>query len=141
MVRKFEWNCRGGLDCFVKKRILKLDVFADCLPGNMSFGDMDGYVEIGGRLCVLEWKDTDSLTPIPEAQEIAFCKLTKDTGNVAFVVWGHAKTMQATCYKRYKDGEAGGVIIGGLDQLKEHIKKWVEYAYTHPRVRRKDVTV
>jgi hypothetical protein len=34
--------------CFNLKRRSNIELFADCFPGRISFGDVDGIVEIGG---------------------------------------------------------------------------------------------
>lgn len=42
------WDCeRRG--CFNLKRRPKIEVFAECFPGRINFGDVDGIVEIGGN--------------------------------------------------------------------------------------------
>lgn len=35
--------------CFSLKRRPKIELFADCFPGRISFGAVDGIVEIGGN--------------------------------------------------------------------------------------------
>ena len=133
MVRTLEWDCQQS-GCFVDKRLLKLDLFADCLPEDMAFGDLDGYAEIGGRLCILEWKDTAPEKEIPKAQDLAFRKLTKDTGNVVFVIFGVAETMAVTAYYFYKAGTKSETVEVDLTDVKAHIKKWADWANDNKRV-------
>ena len=49
------WDCDTD-GCFNVKRRPKIEMFADCFPRRINFGDVDGLVEIGGRFCLLEWK-------------------------------------------------------------------------------------
>ena len=49
------WDClRRG--CFNLKRRPKIEVFADCFPGRINFGDVDGIVEISGNALLLDGK-------------------------------------------------------------------------------------
>ena len=49
------WDC-DHQGCFNKLKRPKIEVFADCFPGRINFGDVDGIVEINGYLLILEWK-------------------------------------------------------------------------------------
>ena len=41
------WDCEKS-GCFNVKCRPKIEVFAECFPGRINFGDMDGRVELGG---------------------------------------------------------------------------------------------
>jgi len=49
------WDCEKQ-GCFNLKKRPKIELFADCFPGAISFGDVDGRVEYKGRFLELEWK-------------------------------------------------------------------------------------
>ena len=47
------WDCSAS-GCFNVKRRPKVEQFADALPGRVSFGDVDGIVEINGWFLMIE---------------------------------------------------------------------------------------
>jgi hypothetical protein len=68
------WDCEKQ-GCFNKKCRPKIEIFADCFPRRINFGDVDGLVEINGKGLLLEWKSV--LKDIPTGQKIAYQKLTQ----------------------------------------------------------------
>jgi hypothetical protein len=46
------WNCEKD-GCFNVKCRPKIEQFADCFPGRIAVSDIDGIVEINGRLGLL----------------------------------------------------------------------------------------
>ncbi|MAG24660.1 hypothetical protein CMI47_03685 [Candidatus Pacearchaeota archaeon] len=51
------WDCQTQ-GCFNKKCRPKIEVFAECFPRRINFGDVDGSIEINGYELKLEWKNT-----------------------------------------------------------------------------------
>ncbi len=49
------WDC-GKRGCYNVKHRPKIEEFAECFPGKISMGDVDGLVEINGHFLLLEWK-------------------------------------------------------------------------------------
>ena len=60
-------------------------VLAGCFPGRIAPTDLDGIVELRGRVLILEWKRPDGR--IPRGQEILLERLAA-RGLTVFVVWG-----------------------------------------------------
>lgn len=113
--------------CFNKKRRPKIEVFADCFPGRINFGDVDGEVEINTYFCQLEWKT--GTTNIPTGQRIKFERYTKlKRGNIVFVVDGDAGTMRVEGFCRFFDGEQRPWQAAELEDVKAWIKKWAKCA-------------
>jgi len=46
------WDCQKR-GCFNLKRRPKIEIFAECFPGRINFGDVDGIVEINGNALLL----------------------------------------------------------------------------------------
>ena len=123
------WQCdKDG--CFNVKRRPKIEAFADCFPGRINFGDVDGLVELRGAFCLLEWKgDGGSLRT---AQRIAFEAFTRQHfGNVVYVVNGSAETMEAQSFCRFWNGKCEKTRSADLDAVKASIKGWVRWVQ-HP---------
>ena len=119
------WDCekRG---CFNVKRRPKIEVFAGCFPGKISFGDIDGIVEINGFALLLEWKSDCNSLPI--GQRIMYSRITKDGKISVIIVNGNAETMEIQSVAFYFKGKWIEHRQCDLDGLKEHVKKWSEKA-------------
>jgi hypothetical protein len=85
------WNCSEN-GCFNKKCRPKIEQFAECFPGRINFGDVDGLVEIGGRFLMLEWKSYEG--DIPTGQRISFEHLVATGRFTILIVAGDAETME-----------------------------------------------
>ena len=118
------WNCttRG---CFNIRKRPKIEVFAECFPGNIQMGDVDGIVEINGRVLMLEWKEHE---PISTGQRIMYQRMTESPFCHVIVVIGNPETMVVEKYTYFRDGAMAEWIFGGLDDLKGMIRCWVRFA-------------
>ena len=117
------WDCEKS-GCFNKKRRPKIEVFADCFPGRINFGDVDGLVEINGFFALLEWKGEGG--NIHTGQRISFERHTKREGNAVFVVSGNAETMEVKQFCIFYRGKQGPWRGADLEKLKASLRKWVE---------------
>ena len=117
------WDC-GADGCFNKKRRPKIEVFADCFPRRINFGDVDGLVEINGKFCLLEWKGDGG--KVSTGQRISFERHTKQQdGNVVFVAEGDAETMSVHRYCVFYRGKQSAWRDATLIDLKAAITRWV----------------
>lgn len=122
------WDCaRQG--CFNRKKRLKFAVFADCLPGKISFTDVDGLVEIGGNLLFLEWKDHQRLGT---GQRILFQRLTRFCPATVLIVEGDAEDMSVEAMATAWGGQIGPFQAATLKTLREAIRQWSNWALVHP---------
>ena len=119
------WDCdkRG---CFNKKRRPKIEIFHDLFPGKISFGDVDGIVEINARGLMLEWKS--DTTELRTGQRIMYQRLSKDHVLSVIVLCGDAETMQVD----YIGWVFGGIYHeptrGSLERARDDIASWVSWA-------------
>ena len=122
------WDCdvRG---CFNKERRPKIEVFSDCFPGNISFGDVDGIVEINGHGLMLEWK-TDTKEPTT-GQRIMYERLTKTELITVLLIVGNAKTMEVSHMGNFYKGKQSQLKVADLEAVKNSIRKWVAWARQH----------
>ena len=124
------WDCNQK-GCFNKKRRPKIEVFHDALPGRISFGDVDGIVEIEGNALVLEWKGENA--PIPKGQVIMWTRLTRGGIFTVFVIEGDAETMEVFGFRKFFDGKLYDPEKTDLDCIKKKIAAWVLYAKKNSR--------
>lgn len=119
------WDCE--LDgCFNKKLRPKIEMFADCFPGKISFGDVDGLVEISGAFVLMEWKaDGGSLG---RGQGIAFTNFSKFQNCLVIVVNGNPETMAVDGFSYFWKGKQEAYQRHDLDGLRSFIKRWAAYA-------------
>lgn len=122
------WDCekRG---CFNKLKRPKIEVFSDCFPGKINFGDVDAIVEINGKGLVLEWKEGKQ--NLKTGQRWMFERLTKTQLITVFVVSGNAETMAVNGLMIYFEGKTKGWIQASLDDVKQRIKNWVKWINIH----------
>lgn len=124
------YSCeRNG--CFNHKLRPKIELFCDCFPGKISFGDVDGEVEINGKFAQLEWK-TRRDRKIPQGQDIKFREYTRQPGWCVFVAVGDAEKMlvEAVCvywngkrqaWQEFPDND-------GFAYLWQRIAGWAKFA-------------
>ena len=119
------WDCETQ-GCFNKKCRPKIEIFADCFPRRINFGDVDGLVEINGKGLLLEWKS--ALKEIPTGQKIAYQKLTQ-TGLLAVLCFvGNAETMEITHFMKFHKGISTKWNECSIEQAKKLIQSWVNFA-------------
>lgn len=100
--RQMRWECSCG--CFNEILRPKLEVFVDCFPGSISFGDVDGLVERNGYGLLLEWKSL-SECDLSYGQERMYRMLTETGLFTVIVCVGSAKTMEVTAVRLYSHGK------------------------------------
>ena len=108
----------------------KVEVFADCFPRSISFGDVDGLVEINGFFLMLEWKP--AAAPLSRGQERLYEQLTKQKKWTVLIVAGDAEAMQIDGVASYRhDIETGQSQFKdweecNLEQFKSIVKYWAD---------------
>lgn len=122
--RQFRWDCEAN-GCFHKLKCPKFEVFHDCFPGRITFGDVDGICEINGHFLLMEWKSSQK---IPMGQNILYEKFTKYKNHVVYVICGNAETMVVTAMQEFHKGKGRGWTDCDISYVKSRIKSWVEYA-------------
>lgn len=131
------WECKLQ-GCFNLKRRPKIEAFAECFPGRIAMGDIDGCVEINGHFLFLEWKGY--VGPIPTGQAITFKALTApeivEDRHTVYVVAGDAESMKVDAVKAFRNGQEGEWKDMDKAALCDSIKKWVATVKSrpHPRV-------
>lgn len=125
---RYDCDSRG---CFNVEMRPKIEIFADCFPGKINFGDCDGIVGIGRRFALLEWKSPGA--PIAIAQEILARDFSSLPDCTVFHVEGDPKTMEVVRYRVYWRGKPSAWRDAGLDSLKARIKDWADFAASERR--------
>lgn len=119
------YNCeRQG--CFNVMRRPKIEEFADCFPGRIAMGDVDGIVEINSRGLLLEWKSNDA--PLKLGQKIMYERLTQSRILSVIVVHGNAQTMQIFQYAWFADGNLQHPVRATLQDVKNAMREWAMWA-------------
>ena len=126
------WDCeRQG--CFNLKRRPKIEIFADCFPGRISFGDVDGIVEVGGNALLLEWKSEEQ--ELPTGQRLLYQRLTRNGPVSVMIVVGDAETMLIDATALFADGirhPAEGFESADLQLIRQRLIAWGQWAARHP---------
>lgn len=112
--------------CFNRTRRPKLEIFAECFPGRINFGDVDGRVEINWRFLELEWKE--SPRQLPTGQRIALERLTATCPVSVLVVAGDAETMAVTHYGVFHNGTFRAWVPGDIEDVKGKCRSWAAWA-------------
>lgn len=124
--RPMFWDCEMS-GCFNRLRRPKIEMFSECFPGRINFGDVDGLVEISGYFCMLEWKGEGG--SIKTGQRISYEAFTAQKyGNVVFVIEGDAETMEVGRYCRFWLGQQTEWIDADLENVKKSITRWSQLA-------------
>jgi len=118
------WDCnkRG---CFNIKKRPKIEIFADCFPGKINFGDVDGLVEVNSNFLFLEWKE--SATKLSTGQYILYKKLSLIPAMTVFLIAGSPETMVVTHRAWFLNGKFENWHPYTLEQAKKWIRKWVSF--------------
>ena len=128
------WDClRRG--CFNLKRRPKIEMFAECFPGRINFGDVDGIVEINGNALLLEWKS--EAHELPTGQRILYERLTQSGLCSAMIIVGDAETMIAIATSIFDRGiryPPHGYEPADLQLIKHRLAAWSRWAARHPAI-------
>lgn len=119
------WSC-DEKGCFNQMKRPKIEMFADCFPGKISFGDVDARVEINGFFLELEWKSQRG--PIPAGQKIAFDRLTSRGDYTVFVVAGDAETMKVEAVQILRPDVPPKWRDCDFPQLHDYVTRWAAWA-------------
>lgn len=125
-----DWNCHQS-GCFNVKRRPKIEVFADCFPRRINFGDVDGLVELSGVFAMLEWKGQGG--SLRKGQELTYQAFTKQPGNIVFVIEGDAETMIVQRYCIFWQGRQHPWQAADLAEIQNRIRGWVDYTQKRAR--------
>ena len=126
------WDCQKR-GCFNQKRRPKIEIFAECFPGRINFGDVDGIVEIGGNALLLEWKS--DARELPMGQRILYERLTLSGSCSAMIIVGDAETMMVAATSIFDRGlqyPAYGYEPANLPLIKNRLAAWSRWAAQHP---------
>jgi hypothetical protein len=119
------WDCEKQ-GCFNRLKRPKIEAFAECFPGRINFGDVDGVVEINGHFLYLEWKAEE--VPLKTGQRILIERRTLDGLSTYLIVAGDAESMKVERYAVAWNGKIGAWEDATLDDVKARIKSWVRMA-------------
>jgi hypothetical protein len=120
------WKCKEH-GCFNTYSRPLIELFADCFPRSISFGDGDGKVEIKGHLLFLEWKEKKCEIPVGQATMYQRVTVGKAIGCLcaAGKVYPY---MEVTHHAWFWDGHWLDWRESSLLILKERIRGWVRWA-------------
>jgi hypothetical protein len=123
------YNCEKQ-GCFNQKMRPKIEMFSDCFPGAISFGDVDAVVEMNGYTLKLEWKSHSG--SLPRGQQIMYGRTTRYGMETVICVHGNAETMDVKAYGLFWSGSWRGWVDGSLEDLTRQIKGWADWASKQP---------
>lgn len=105
------------------------DFASQALPGKAAISDVDGYVERGGYMLLLEGKYPGA--PVPKGQEIAFKNLTASGMVTVICLWGtDSQPQQMQIRTDGRPGERGPVT---QETVVQTVSAWYRWASHQPR--------
>jgi len=113
------WVCQMQ-GCYNLKKRPKIEVFADCFPGLINFGDVDALVELNGHYLLLEWKP--SPVELSTGQALVYERLPDRFS--AILVAGDAETMEVTHMAWARNGRIEPWVTSNLHELQYLIFQW-----------------
>ena len=122
------WSC-SEKGCYNKTVRPRIEVFAECFPGRISMGDVDGMVEINYRFLMAEFKSPGG--DITRGQEILFERLTNNNIDfTVFVLNGDPITMEISSHAVYFNNQVTRFVgeESGLEIVKERFVSWADWA-------------
>lgn len=122
------YNCGANAEnCFNRKKRLKFAALDVAMPRKIAFTDIDGFSELNGYCCFIEWKEPGA--PLGYAQEKAFTNLTRLSPKiVVFVVAGDAEHMSVQSWKVIYEGAVDAEQYGDIDAFRDLLSSWGEFA-------------
>ncbi len=127
------WDC-DKQGCFNRIKRPKIEVFASCLPGRISFGDVDGLVEIKGNLLFLEFKCHNDL---PVGQRILYERITSLCPATVLIIHGDSEHMIIENFCVAWKGKIGDREEADLESLKGRVRSWALWASSNPATPRR----
>ncbi len=128
------WDC-SAQGCFNQKKRPKIEEFAECFPGRIAMGDVDAIVELGGCLCILEFKDPGARVPL--GQEIMGKAITSGLPGSIYVFVGADVESNPMIVRRVRvieDGSAQDWASCDLSGLKAMLRGWARQVRPTRRV-------
>ena len=121
------WDCEAR-GCFNLLKRPKIEVFAECFPRGINFGDVDGIVEIGGRFLLLEFKPAP--IDFSRGQRLLYERITSSPNGAIQVLGlaGDAETMEITHLCRFRRGAFRAWATGDLNDAKAYVIEWSKRA-------------
>lgn len=119
--------------CFNLKKRPKIEIFCECFPGRISFGDVDGIVETYGNALLLEWKPSPIV--FRRGQQIMYERITRGYAVSVICVAGDAETMLVSHRGGFVNGRQREWKPATLQEVKHAIKGWASWSMRHPRFR------
>jgi len=119
------WDCESQ-GCFNIKCRPKIEVFSQCFPGKINFGDVDGIVEMNSKALMLEWKPGKGL--LTTGQRIMYRNLTSVAPITVLCVVGSAETMVCESYSYYHKGKFHDSELASLEKVMEFMSQWARWA-------------
>ena len=116
------WDCQDGVNCYNHKARPKIEVFGECFGNGITFGDVDGIVEVSGHFLLLEWKHR--ATNIPTGQSRMYCMMTREPRFTVLCVAGSAETMVVTHAQVFRGGSSGGWQPHTLAEVMHWVRCW-----------------
>ena len=122
------WDCKLQ-GCFNIVKRPKIELFAECFPGRINFGDCDAIVEINGRVLIQEWKQYP--ISLSTGQSLMFERISVGKHISVQCIAGDASNMTISHRAWYIDGVWYPWESCTIDDVKAEIRDWVKFAQSN----------
>lgn len=124
------WKC-DALGCYNKLARPKIEVFAECFPGKIAMGDIDGVVEINGRFLIVEWKTKPGPISIGQVRMYEAYNAIPGHRFTVLCIAGSAETMEVTHAMCFRPGRSWH--RASLSSCKRFMRRWATWAIEQQR--------
>ena len=117
------YDCKTGDNCFLQKHLVDFTKLNEVIPGKNGFTDIDGVVDIDGRILFLEFKT--GYAKLKRVQRILHENLSEKEGQHSLIIWRDREGTPTDCqwitYGKMREPIA---LPSGWDDLKTIIQTW-----------------
>lgn len=124
-----KWNCRGGQDCFKDNACPNWAFLEGAFPRNCLPTDLDGFIELGNRFLILEWKM--EAASLKRGQQMLFESLTAAGQRNQFIVlvlYGSPRTMEVVYSQVIHNGKVEKAELSSTEGAIDFCNRWAGFA-------------
>jgi hypothetical protein len=131
---RLRWDCEVEGRCFNEVHRPRVEILKDCLPGKISFGDVDSIVQIGRTALILEFKSSGKELSV--GQTIMFESLARHNRITVFVIGGAPRNLEVERMMVFHGWNKHPWFDATLDDLRFGVRWWAYHAALTSRTRR-----
>ena len=119
------YDCEAGGNCFMQRHMYDFTSLNNLVPGYNRFTDIDGVLDLAGKILFLEFKAESY--ELRGVQQQLHKNLTEKEGQSSLIVWRNHEGVPVQCLwiSKGEEGERIG-LPNGEEDLKRIIQTWMD---------------